>query len=122
MTCCILITGCSSGIGAALAQEFHQRGHTVYATARRLESLAGLQQAGLRTLALDVNDDTSIATAMGVVQSEQGRLDALLQASPPMHVRGGKASTLFPLLKMLLPAQRFDAVLSRKFGLTDWTP
>ncbi len=50
MTCCILITGCSSGIGAALAQEFHQRGHTVYASARRLESLSGLQQAGLRTL------------------------------------------------------------------------
>ena len=48
MSQCILITGCSSGIGAALAREFHQRGHTVYATARRLESLANLQQAGLR--------------------------------------------------------------------------
>ena len=35
----ILITGCSSGIGAALAEEFHERGHRVYATARRPESL-----------------------------------------------------------------------------------
>ena len=31
----ILITGCSSGIGAALAEEFQDRGHEVYATARR---------------------------------------------------------------------------------------
>lgn len=282
MTQCILITGCSSGIGAALAREFHRRGHTVYATARRLDSLAPLAQAGMCTLALDVNDDASIATAMAVVLSEQGRLDvlvnnagysqvgavldlhrddlrrqyetnviapiavtqaalpllraatqsragrssgavianvgsivglfttpfagaycsskaalhalsdalrmevapfgihvvtvqpggvqssfgahaeaaiqlpsdslyrgvekgiharaqagqvgatpadvfvvpmvdALLQSTPPVRVRGGKGSRLFPLLKLLLPTRRFDAILSRKFGLSDWT-
>ncbi|MBN8249326.1 MAG: SDR family NAD(P)-dependent oxidoreductase, partial [Verrucomicrobia bacterium] len=38
----VLITGCSSGIGAALALEFHRRGHTVLATARRPEALAPL--------------------------------------------------------------------------------
>lgn len=75
---CILITGCSSGIGAAMARAFHQRGHTVYATARRVESLADLEQLGLRTLELDVNDDASIATAMEVVRSEQGRIDILV--------------------------------------------
>ncbi len=282
MSQCILITGCSSGIGAALAREFHRRGHTVYATARRLDSLASLAQAGMRTLALDVTDDASIAAAMAVVQSEQGRLDvlvnnagfsqvgavldlqredlrrqyetnviapiavtraalpllraatrsgaagtngavianvgsivglfttpfagaycsskaalhalsdalrmevapfgihvvtvqpggvqssfgahaeaaiqlpsdslyrgvekgiharaqagqvgatpadvfvvpvvdALLQSAPPVRVRGGKGSTLFPLLKLLLPTRRFDAILARKFGLSDWT-
>ncbi len=78
MTRCILITGCSSGIGAALAREFHRRGHTVYATARRHDSLAPLAQEGLRTLALDVNDDASIAAALAVVQQEQGRLDLLV--------------------------------------------
>jgi NAD(P)-dependent dehydrogenase (short-subunit alcohol dehydrogenase family) len=78
MTRCILITGCSSGIGAALAQEFHRRGHTVYATARRSGSLANLAQVGLRTLALDVNDDASIAAALAMVQQEQGRLDMLV--------------------------------------------
>src|SRR3954454_7873086 len=52
-----LITGCSSGIGRALAEEFHRRGHLVYATARRVESLEGLPT---RTAALDVNDAASI--------------------------------------------------------------
>jgi len=59
----ILITGCSSGIGAALAREFAKRGHRVYATARRREALAPLEAEGIHGLALDVNDDASIAAA-----------------------------------------------------------
>lgn len=275
----ILITGCSSGIGAALAREFHRRGHTVYATARRADSLAALAQAGLRTLTLDVNDDASIAAALDVVRQEQGRLDmlvnnagfsqvgavmdlrredlrrqfetnviapmalaraalpllraavgtragavivnvgsivgvfttpfagaycsskaalhalsdalrmelapfgirvvtvqpggvqssfgnhaeaaiqlpadslyrgveqgiraraqagqvdatpaeafvapvvdALLRSTPPLRIRGGKGSTLLPLLKAWVPARRFDALLSRRFGLSGWSP
>ena len=43
----ILITGCSSGIGAAMASELHRRGQRVYATARRPESLAPLAEQGL---------------------------------------------------------------------------
>ena len=74
----ILITGCSSGIGAALAQEFHRRGHWVYATARRVEVLGELKAHGLRTLALDVNDEASVAAALAVVQSEAGRIDILI--------------------------------------------
>lgn len=74
----ILITGCSSGIGAALAQEFHKRGHRVFASARRIESLSALAAQGLRTLALDVNDDASIAIALAAVQSETEQLDLLI--------------------------------------------
>lgn len=74
----ILITGCSSGIGAALAQEFHKRGHRVFASARRIESLSALAALGLRTLALDVNDDASIAIALAAVQSETEQLDLLI--------------------------------------------
>ena len=74
----ILITGCSSGIGAALAREFNKKGHLVFATARRKESLAGLEAEGVRGLALDVNDDASIAAAMDVVQKEAGHLDLLV--------------------------------------------
>jgi NAD(P)-dependent dehydrogenase (short-subunit alcohol dehydrogenase family) len=73
-----LITGCSSGIGAALAEEFHRRGLRVVATARRVESLAALADKGVRTLALDVDDADSIAAAMAVVERETGRIDLLI--------------------------------------------
>lgn len=74
----ILITGCSSGIGAALAREFAKRGHRVYATARRLEALAALQADGIQFLALDVNDDSSIAAAFDTVRTQVGHLDLLV--------------------------------------------
>ncbi len=74
----ILITGCSSGIGAALAREFAKRGHQVYATARRSETLSALEAEGIRGLALDVNDDSSIARAFETVSREAGHLDLLV--------------------------------------------
>jgi NAD(P)-dependent dehydrogenase (short-subunit alcohol dehydrogenase family) len=74
----ILITGCSSGIGAALAREFAKRGQRVYATARRAEALAALESDGIHGLALDVNDDASIARAFETVSHEAGHLDLLV--------------------------------------------
>ena len=74
----ILITGCSSGIGAALAQEFHRRGHHVIATARRLESLQALSDQGLRVLQLDVNDAPSLAQAVASVLAQEQHLDLLI--------------------------------------------
>jgi len=74
----ILITGCSSGIGAALASDCHKRGHRVYATARRKESLAALEAQGIHGVALDVNDDASIAAALAIVAKDAGHLDLLV--------------------------------------------
>jgi NAD(P)-dependent dehydrogenase (short-subunit alcohol dehydrogenase family) len=74
----ILITGCSSGIGFALAKEFHERGHIVYATARNVEALTSLAAQGLRVMTLDVIDSHSIAAAVERVAQEQGRLDILV--------------------------------------------
>ena len=74
----ILITGCSSGIGAALASDFRKRGHRVYATARRKESLAALEAQGIHGVALDVNDDASIAAALAIVAKDAGHLDLLV--------------------------------------------
>ena len=60
----VLITGCSSGIGRALAAAFLDQGHRVVATARRPETLNDL--AGDRTLILplDVTDEKSIEVAV----------------------------------------------------------
>ena len=74
----IVITGCSSGIGAALALEFHRRGHAVFATARRPETLAPLAAQGFRTLVIDVDDDASIAAAAAAIASEGGHVDILI--------------------------------------------
>ena len=74
----VLVTGCSSGIGRATAQLLARRGHTVYATARREESLAALAAAGCRTLALDVTDEDSRHAAVQTVVSEAGAVGALV--------------------------------------------
>ncbi len=44
----VLITGCSSGIGHETAKRLAAKGWTVYATARRPESIADLGRGGLR--------------------------------------------------------------------------
>lgn len=74
----ILITGCSTGIGRATAERLVGAGHLVYATARRVETLAGLEAAGARTLALDVTDEASMAAAVARVEREHGRVGALV--------------------------------------------
>ena len=74
----VCITGCSSGIGAAMAQEFHRRGHIVYATARDPGSLAALAGQGIRALPLDVNDDESVAAAFAAIAREQAQIDVLV--------------------------------------------
>jgi NAD(P)-dependent dehydrogenase (short-subunit alcohol dehydrogenase family) len=74
----ILITGCSSGIGRATAEHLAGRGHTVYATARRLESIAELEQKRCRTLALDVTDEGSMAAAIEAVEAAHGSVGALV--------------------------------------------
>jgi len=74
----VLITGCSSGIGHATAERLARGGHNVYATARRLDSIADLEQAGCRTLALDVTDEESMRAAVAAVEEADGAVGALV--------------------------------------------
>lgn len=74
----ILITGCSTGIGRAAALDLHKRGHTVIATARRLDSIADLAEAGLGVRALDVTDEESMSAAVGSVVSDYGHVGSLV--------------------------------------------
>lgn len=74
----VLITGCSTGIGRATAEQLVRAGYTVYATARRPETLADLAAAGAVTLALDVTDEESMTSAVRLVEKEHGQVGTLI--------------------------------------------
>jgi NAD(P)-dependent dehydrogenase (short-subunit alcohol dehydrogenase family) len=74
----VLITGCSTGIGRATAERLARAGHPVYATARRPEALAGLEDAGCTLLRLDVTDEDSMQAAVARVVADHGAVGALV--------------------------------------------
>jgi NAD(P)-dependent dehydrogenase (short-subunit alcohol dehydrogenase family) len=74
----VLITGCSTGIGRASALRLAGSGWTVYATARRIESIEELRDAGCHTLALDVTDEQSMQAAVAVVERAHGAVGVLI--------------------------------------------
>ncbi len=74
----VLITGCSSGIGRASALRLAHSGWTVYATARRPDSIADLKDAGCRTLALDVTDEESMRAAVAEVEHNESAVGVLI--------------------------------------------
>jgi NAD(P)-dependent dehydrogenase (short-subunit alcohol dehydrogenase family) len=79
MTTAVLITGTSSGIGHASALRLVRHPElTVYATARRPETIGDLAQAGARTIALDVTDEASMAAAVAEIESEAGPVGILV--------------------------------------------
>lgn len=73
-----LITGCSSGIGQALAQVMLNEGYQVWATARKPQSLAALVERGAVALELDVNNAGQLAACAERLHNEAGRLDVLV--------------------------------------------
>lgn len=74
----VLITGCSSGIGKALAEEFHKCGFSVVATARSLDSLDGLKAKGISTYSLDVTDEVGMNQVVKAVLQQERRIDVLV--------------------------------------------
>src|SRR5262245_25037987 len=80
----VLVTGASSGIGAAVARELGREGHRGALTARRrdrLEALAReLRASGTEALALpaDLADADTPDQLVGAVIERFGRLDVLI--------------------------------------------
>jgi NAD(P)-dependent dehydrogenase (short-subunit alcohol dehydrogenase family) len=73
-----LVTGCSSGFGAAIVQAALAAGETVVATARRTEALHDLRAAGAQPAALDVTDPAAIDRVVGDAVAQHGRIDVLV--------------------------------------------
>ena len=74
----VLITGCSSGIGRALADAFKAAGHEVWASARKPEDVARLAAAGFTAVQLDVNDPHALAQLAERLAHEGSGLDVLI--------------------------------------------
>lgn len=73
-----LITGCSSGIGRALADAFKGAGFTVLATARKAEDVNTLQAAGFKAVQLNVNDAPALSALGEEINQQYGGLDVLI--------------------------------------------
>jgi len=74
----IIVTGCSSGIGAHCARALKADGWRVFATVRREEDRAGLEADGIETLLMDYTKPETIAALVETVLVRTGgRLDAL---------------------------------------------
>jgi NAD(P)-dependent dehydrogenase (short-subunit alcohol dehydrogenase family) len=116
----ILITGCSSGIGAATAARLVGNGWNVYATARRPETLADLAAQGCKTLACDVDDEASCQAAVDAVVEAEGAVGVLInnagfsqsgavESIPDERVRAQFQTNVFGMLSMCraaLPSMR----------------
>lgn len=74
----LLITGCSSGIGYHAAHYFHQKGHQVIATCRKLADVQRLQQEGLTCFQLDLSDAEQTELAFRkIIAATDGKIDVL---------------------------------------------
>lgn len=74
----IIITGCSSGIGAYCARALASDGWRVFATVRKPEDREPLEADGIEALLMDYTDEASIAALVDTVTERTGgRIDAL---------------------------------------------
>lgn len=116
----VLVTGCSTGIGRETASLFASRGWRVYATARRLDTIADLEKDGCRLLELDVTDEASRAAAVDAVTAAEGAVGGLVNNAgiseigatatlPVDHVERLFATNVFGMLsltQLVLPGMR----------------
>ena len=114
------MTGCSSGIGRATALRLAQAGRRVYASARRLDSIAELRAAGCELIELDVTDDTSRRGAVAEIEERHGAVWGLVnnagysqsgavESVPPERVRRQFETNVFgplELCRLVLPGMR----------------
>lgn len=77
----VLITGASSGIGAATAVLLSREGYSVWGTTRslaRVRELPDELQASVRFVEMDVTDPASVRRGVAEVMRDAGRIDVLV--------------------------------------------
>jgi|HubBroStandDraft_6_1064221.scaffolds.fasta_scaffold371329_1 NAD(P)-dependent dehydrogenase (short-subunit alcohol dehydrogenase family) len=74
-----LITGANKGLGYESARRLLALGHTVFIGARDVErGSVAASELGCQFVQLDVTDDASVESALGVIDEREGHLDVLV--------------------------------------------
>lgn len=82
------VTGASSGIGAALAEELHRRGGRIAISARRREGLEAVSHGRMHVEPLDITDRSAVHVAVKSVREALGGIDvAILNAGTWQQVK-----------------------------------
>ena len=121
----VLITGCSSGVGYALALEFNRRGYKVWATARKPEAIAELKEKNIRVEKLDVTCEEHIHRVINQIESDSGGVDILVNNAgyggmgPVVETPGEElerqfATNVFAPMSMIRAAAK--GMISRRAG------
>jgi len=74
----VVITGASSGIGAAIAKQLSEQGHPLLLLARRVDKLRDLNLPNTLCEALDVNDYEGFKQAVSKAEKQYGPTDCLV--------------------------------------------
>src|ERR1041384_746697 len=84
----VFITGGTSGIGRALAEEFYKRGNQVIISGRRRGFLSEVVAAnpGMKSIELDVENPTSINAAAQKLIAEFPKLNVLINNAGIMQI------------------------------------
>jgi len=113
----IMITGASSGIGAALSKQFHQAGAKVILAARGVEKLEELRQELMEgggegqavVLSLDLEDGSSLGVKAKEALGVWGHIDILVN-NGGVSVRGGALETEIEVHRRVMDINYFGAV------------
>jgi NAD(P)-dependent dehydrogenase (short-subunit alcohol dehydrogenase family) len=110
---CVLITGASSGLGAAMAERMLARGWHVFGTSRKAQPAA----SPIEWIEMDVCDDASVEAALARVFERVPRLDGLvcnagygiygsIEETPLTRARAQFETNFFGVLRVLTPVVR----------------
>jgi len=103
-----IVTGASSGIGAATAELLANSGYKVYGTSRK--GAQATQQRSYKMIALDVNSEESIEAALKEVVKIEGRIDLVVNNAGFGVAPGGAEESSIEQTKMIFDTNFFGIV------------
>jgi short-subunit dehydrogenase len=102
-----IVTGASSGIGAATAEMLANAGYKVYGTSRKG---AQTNQRAYKMIALDVNSEASIHAALKEVMQTEGRIDLVVNNAGFGVAAGGAEESSVEQAKSIFETNFFGVV------------